>query len=85
VGDVMGSQGTSLLCRCLKDASTKFYNLGPRMFMPTYLKTVLERMWRVLTLHPEFQELPVRSQLQVRTIVDSPIGVQFCTLARNSV
>ena len=34
--------------------------------MATYLKIVLERMWRVLTVHPEFQELPVGSQLQVR-------------------
>ena len=38
------------------------------MFMATYLKVVLERMWRVLTLHPEFQELPAGSQLQVGTI-----------------
>ncbi len=35
------------------------------MFMPTYLSIVLERMWRILRMHPDFGELPPGSQLQI--------------------
>lgn len=37
----------------------------PRTFFPEYLSAVLERLWRTLMIHPEFQELPPNTKLQV--------------------
>ena len=36
-----------------------------KMFLPTYLSAVLERMWRVLRVHADFEELPTGLQLQI--------------------
>jgi hypothetical protein len=36
-----------------------------KTFMPNYLSLVMERMWRVLRMHPDFDELPAGAQLQV--------------------
>jgi hypothetical protein len=37
----------------------------PRTFFPEYLSGVLERLWRTLMIHSEFQDLPSNTKLQV--------------------
>ena len=39
-----------------------------KTFMPNYLSIVMERMWRVLRMHPDFDELPTGAQLQVNDL-----------------
>ena len=36
-----------------------------KTFMPNYLSIVMERMWRVLRMHADFDDLPTGEQLKV--------------------
>jgi len=37
----------------------------PKTFFPNYLSAVIERLWRTLMIHPEFQDMPSNTKFQV--------------------